>query len=92
MCRDSIHSNSKIALSYLMPRPDLVVGALADLGLSDDQIGQYFGVDEEDIAEIPHVAMGKSGYPDLPAPGLTSDSRSDPEVPFGKMRRPVAAV
>ena len=56
--RRNVKSNTGTAFAYLMPRPDLVVGALADLGLSDEKIGRYFGVDEADIAVIPHVPLG----------------------------------
>jgi len=65
MRRNRNGSNSKSALAQLMPRPDLVVGALADLGLSDDQIGRYFGIDKEDIAVIPHMPLDQSGALDM---------------------------
>jgi hypothetical protein len=64
MRRKHGNQNSKASFAYL-PRPDLVVGALSDLGLSDVQIGRYFGVDEGDIAAIPHVTLHTPGSLDM---------------------------
>jgi hypothetical protein len=58
MRRHAIKSKPQTAFAYLKPRPDLVVGALAGLGLSDARIGRYFGVGEEAIAAIPHASFG----------------------------------